>query len=70
MLTFIFIVLMVAIFGRLLYFAIKLTWGFTKVLFTLIFLPLILVFGLLGGLIQIAFPVLIIIGIVSLFTIK
>lgn len=70
MLTTIFLILMAAIFGRMAFYAFKLTWGFTKVLFTLIFLPVILIFALLGGLIQIAFPVLLIIGIISLFKVK
>lgn len=70
MLTIIFLILMAAIFGRLLVFSIKLAWGFSKVLFTLVFLPLILVFALIGGLIKFAFPVLIVIGIISLITVK
>lgn len=70
MLELLFVGLMILIFGRIAIFAIKLTWGFTKVLFVLIFLPLILLFALIVGLIKLAFPILIIIGIISLFTVK
>lgn len=70
MLEFLFIVLMLVIFGRLAIFAFKLTWGITKVVFTLIFLPLILIGALISGLISIAFPVLIVIGILSLILVR
>ena len=70
MLTILFFILMAVIFGRLAFFAIKLAWGFTKVLFTLIFLPIILISIFIGGLIQLAFPILIIVGIISLFTVR
>jgi len=70
MLTIIFLILMAIVFGRLAFFAVRLAWGFTKVLFTLIFLPLILIGALLGGLIKLAFPILIVIGIISLIKVK
>ena len=70
MLTILFFVLMAVIFGRLAYFAIRLAWGFTRVLFTLIFLPLMFVGAILGGLIRLAFPLLIIVGIISLIRVR
>lgn len=70
MLTILFFVLMAVIFGRLAYFAIRLAWGFTRVLFTLIFLPLMFVGAILGGLIRLAFPLLIIVGIISLIKVR
>ena len=69
MLTFIFTLLMIAIFGRLLFFAIRLTWGMLKVAFSLVLLPLGLVGLVLRGLIRIALPVLIVVGIISLLTV-
>ena len=66
MLEILFAVCMLWVFGKLLIFGIKTAWGITKILFTIIFLPVILVGLVLGGLIYIAFPVLIIIGIISL----
>lgn len=65
MLEILFAVCMLWVFGKLLIFAIKAAWGITKILFTIIFLPAILVGLVLGGLLYIAFPVLIVIGIVS-----
>ena len=70
MLTILFFVLMAVIFGRLAYFAIRLAWGFTRVLFTLIFLPMMFIGAILGGLIRLAFPSLIIVGIVSLTRVR
>ncbi len=40
-------------------------WGITKILFTSIFVPAIIVFLFLGGLIFLAIPILIILGIVA-----
>ena len=66
MLTFIFICLMFGIFGNLIGLAFKMTWGITKVLFTLVFLPVILIALAIGGLVTIALPILIVVGIISL----
>ena len=67
MLNLIFTVLMFIVFGKILIFAIKATWGIAKVLFTIVFLPLILVGLVLKGLVAIALPVLLVIGVISLF---
>ena len=66
MLTFIFICLMFGIFGKLIGLEFKMTWGITKVLFTLVFLPVILIALAIGGLVTIALPILIVVGIISL----
>lgn len=66
MLNLIFTVMMIAVFGRLLGFAVRLSWGFFKVMLTLIFLPGIIIFGFLGGLAYLALPVLAVIGLLSL----
>ena len=66
MLTFIFICLIFGIFGKLIGLAFKMTWGIAKVLFTLVFLPVILIALVIGGLISIALPLLVIVGIVTL----
>ena len=66
MLTLIFTCLMVWIFGKLIWIAFKMTWGITKVLFNLIFLPIILIALVIGGLVSVALPVLVIIGIIML----
>lgn len=65
MLMLLFVVLLLVVFGKLLVLSIKATWGITKILFTLICLPVILIVLVIGGLIYIALPILIIVGIVS-----
>ena len=66
MLTLLFVFCMFGIFGKLIGLAFKMTWGIAKVLFTLVFLPVILVGLAMGGLLVVAFPLLIVVGIVSL----
>lgn len=66
MITCLFIFLMLAIFGKLVIFAIKATWGITKVCLTLVFLPVVLIALAIGGLMYIALPALIIVGVVAL----
>ena len=67
MLTLFFIILMIYVFGKLLILALKATWGLTKIFFRLIFLPFTLIALVFGGLISIALPVLVIIGIATFF---
>lgn len=66
MLTLLFVICMFGIFGKLIGLAFKMTWGIAKVLFTLVFLPVILVGLAMGGLLVVAFPLLIVVGIVLL----
>lgn len=66
MLTLLFVICMFGIFGKLIGLAFKMTWGIAKVLFTLVFMPVILVGLAMGGLLVVAFPLLIVVGIVSL----
>ena len=67
MLEIIFVICMLAVFGKLLIFGIKATWGIAKILCTIILLPVFLIALVLGGLIYIAFPILIVIGLISIF---
>ena len=62
-----FTILMLMVFGELLGFALKAAWGVTKVVLFLIFLPLILIGLVVGGMIYLALPILAIAGIVILF---
>ena len=57
---------MFGVFGKMLLFGIKVGWGLMKFLFSLIFLPIILIGMVMGGLLYLAIPVLIIIGIIVL----
>lgn len=68
MLTLIFTILLFVVFGKLLLLAIKAAWGITRVLFSFVFLPVMLLLLVVGGLIYIAFPILIIVGIVTLLS--
>ena len=67
MIELLFTLLMFAVFGKILFFAIKAAWGITKILLTVVLLPLILVALAFAGLFYIAFPVLIIIGLIAFF---
>lgn len=55
------------VFGKLLWFGIKATWGISKILLTVVFFPLILVGMALGGMIYLAFIILLIIGVAEIF---
>lgn len=65
-LTILFLILLFTIFGKLLSIAIKAAWGITKILFSIVFLPLVLIGLFFSGLVYVALIVLIIVGIVSL----
>lgn len=66
MLTLVFICLMIGVFGKLIGLAFKMTWGISKVLFTLVFLPFVLIALTIGGLVTIALPLVVVVGIISL----
>lgn len=70
MLTLIFIVLILAVFGKLLAFAIKATWGITKIVFTVVLFPLVLIAMVFAGLFAFVLPILIIVGLISMFALK
>ena len=70
MLELIFTILMFVIFGKILFFAIKAAWGITKILFSIVFLPIVLIVLALMGLFYIAIPVLAVIGLIALFGLK
>lgn len=67
MLAFIFMVLLFMVFGEILVFAVKAAWGVTKIVCTVVLFPLILIGMVVGGLIKIALPVLLIVGVITLF---
>ncbi len=67
MLEIIFFVLMIMVFGKIGMFALRASWGLAKIVLAVVFLPLTLIFMVLRGLLAIAFPVLAIIGLISLF---
>jgi hypothetical protein len=54
------------IFGKLVGFAFRATWSIMKVMLYFVFLPVILVGLVFGGLIYFAFPILLVVGLISL----
>ena len=66
MLTLLFAILMIAVFGKLLMFPIRAAWSIVKIIGFIILLPFILILlaALVGGVIHFLVPILIIIGIV------
>ena len=66
MLSLLFTICMIWVFGKLFIFGVKEAWGISKLLLTVVLLPVILIILAVGGLISLAFPILIVIGIVSL----
>lgn len=68
MLSLLFIIFFFLIFGKMIGFAFRASWSIMKIMFTLVFLPLILVGLLVGGLVYIALPVLLVVGLISLLT--
>ena len=66
MLTFLFIVLMFGVFGKLLVFAIKATWCITKIIVNIVFLPLVIIGLFVSGLTYVALVILAVVGIVTL----
>lgn len=65
MLTLIFMFLMATVFWKLASLAFTATWGMIKVLVSFVFLPVILVGLLVAGLVYIALPILVIVGIAA-----
>lgn len=70
MLELLFGICLLGVFGKLFIFGMKAAWGITKILFTIILLPAILIGMVIGGLIYIALPIVIIIGIISFMVTK
>ena len=68
MLELIFTILMFVVFGKILVFALKATWGISKILCSVIVLPAFLIILVITGLISLALPILVIVGIISLAT--
>lgn len=66
MLELLFTILMFVVFIRIMIIAVKATWGLAKIALGIIFLPITLIVLALAGMIYLAFPILIVIGLMSL----
>lgn len=65
--TVLFFILFFMIFGKLIGFAFKATWSIMKVMLYIVFLPLILIGMVFKGLVFVALPILLVVGLISLF---
>lgn len=66
MLTLIFAILMISVFGKMIGLAFRATWSIARVLTNIVFLPLFLIGLAFSGLIHVALFFLLIVGMVSL----
>ena len=70
MFYFLFMILMIFVFGKLFFFGLKAAWGLSKFVLTIILFPITLMMMVSAGLIYFAFIILIIIGIISFIKVK
>lgn len=68
MITLLFVLLMIWVFGKMIGLAFRATWGLTKIIFGIVLLPLFLIGLVIAGFMSIALPVLVVIGIVMLIS--
>lgn len=66
MLSMLFALCMLWFICKLFIFGIRASWGILKILCTVVFFPVILIGMVVGGLLYIAFPILIVGGIIAL----
>ena len=66
MLTFLFFVLLFGIFGKLIWLAVKAAWGISKIVFSIVFLPVVVLVLFFSGLVYVALGLLVVFGIASL----
>ena len=67
MFYFLFMILMIFVFGKLFFFGLKAAWGLSKFVLTIILLPITLMVMVSCGLLYFAFILLIVVGIISFF---
>lgn len=70
MLTLLFTICMIWFIGKFFIFGLKASWGILKLLCTVVFFLMILIGMVVGGLVYIAFPLLLIGGIIGLIVSK
>ena len=66
MLSLLFAICMIWFIGKFFIFGVKASWGIMKLLCTVVFFPVILIGLVVRGLLYIAFPLLIVVGIIAL----
>ena len=65
MFSLIFAILMMTVFGEFIWIAGRLAWGLWKIVMAIIFFPILMVILALSGLIMLAIPILIVVGIIA-----
>ena len=70
MLKILFLILLFMVFGKIFVFAVKAAWGISKIIVSVILLPLFLVGLVMKGLLTIAFLALLVIGVLSIFGLR
>ena len=67
MLTILFLIFLFGIFGKLFFFGIRAAWGISIFVLMVVFFPVILLGMLVVGLVKLAFPLLLIFGVIAMF---
>ena len=67
MLTILFLIFLFGIFGKLFFFGIRAAWEISKFVLMVVFFPVILIGMLIVGLVKLAFPLLLIFGVIAMF---
>lgn len=67
MLTILFLIFLFGIFGKLFFFGIRAAWGISKFVLMVVFFSVILIGMLIVGLVKLAFPLLLIFGVIAMF---
>lgn len=67
MLTILFLIFLFGIFGKLFFFGIRAAWGISKFVLMVVFFLVILIGMLIVGLVKLAFPLLLIFGVIAMF---
>lgn len=65
MLSLLFIICMIWVFGKMVFFGIRAAWGISKFLVTVVLFPFLLIAMVAGGLLYLAFPLLIFVGLIA-----
>lgn len=68
MLSILFLILFISVMGNMIRLSFRMAWGLSRILLRLVFLPVALIFMVLGGLMPLVIGILIVVGIASLVT--
>ncbi len=66
MLSILFMILLIGVLWKLIVWSMRAAWGITKIVFSIVVMPVILIVMALAGLVYLAIPILAIVGIVAL----